>query len=339
MRCCSCLLSSSCGPQRQCPLQGAPLRGPSHPQIPLQLGPALPALRLGIEEAARERMSRSSGGRTPGSGEQRDRTPEGPPGGTQDAVCPVSPQSLSKDLKWVSYQFLHVTLTCFQQDTAGRDLALDRFPGKEAGSAGQWLAGMGGPREEGDTSRSWRQAGRGRTGGLLQGAHLSSPPVEVGPAERLGPESGGLPLPQLGRKHVVGCGPCAWGRQVPTRRAPEGVVGSRPTSTSSQGPPAQVGCPDGSAVHPVLTGVLQTEWVLCRATVHPGDRLLRLLPQPSLTNQKGSLAPTGPRSPPSTLAAGSASAKTFPRRNAVSWPRQPSRVGELVELPPASPSS
>lgn len=295
MRCCSCLLSSSCGPQRQCPLQGAPLRGPSHPQIPLQLGPALPALRLGIEEAARERMSRSSGGRTLGSGEQRDRTPEGPPGGTQDAVCPVSLQSLSKDLKWVSYQFLHVTLTCFQQDTAGRDLALDRFPGKEAGSAGQWLAGMGGPREEGDTSRSWRQAGREQDGeGLLQGAHLSSPLVEVGPAERLGLESGGLPLPQLGRKHVVGCGPCAWGRQVPTRRAPEGVVGSRPTSTSSQGPPAQVGCPDGSAVHPVLTGVVQIERVLCKATVPPGARLPRLRPPPSLTNQKGSLAPTDP---------------------------------------------
>lgn len=80
------------------PFREAPTRGPSHPQIPLQLRPALPALRLGIKEAPWERtMSRSSrlqgqeqGSSAPGFGEERDLTPEGPPSGTQHTVHPVS---------------------------------------------------------------------------------------------------------------------------------------------------------------------------------------------------------------------------------------------------------
>ena len=99
---------------------------------------------------------------------------------------------------------------------------------------GSGWRGWGSPGRRVTPAQAGGRPGREQDGeGLLQGAHLSSPLVEAGPAERLGPESGGLPLPQLGRKHVVGCGPCAWGRQVPTPRAPEGVVGSRPTSISS----------------------------------------------------------------------------------------------------------
>lgn len=157
---------------------GRPPHAARYPQIPLQLGPALPALRLGVEEAAWERMARSSGvrsrGRTPDSGEETDRTPEGPAGGTQDAVCLVSQQSLSDDLKCASYQFLHVTLTSLQQDTAGRDLAFDRFPGKEAGSAGQWLAGLGEPREEGETNTNWSGPVREQD---WEGASPGRPPV------------------------------------------------------------------------------------------------------------------------------------------------------------------